>query len=72
MTRIFSRALLQIGFGVLAGTGLAALWGLDSAREVGILLATLGVMLTVGLLACAMPLWRALRIQPTDALRAEG
>ena len=72
MTKIFSRALLQIGLGVLVGSGLAALWGVDSAREVGILLATIGVMLTVGLLACAVPLRRALRIQPTEALRAEG
>jgi putative ABC transport system permease protein len=72
MARIFSRAFLQIGLGVLAGSGLAALWGLDSAREVGILLAAIGVMLTVGLLACAVPLRRALRIHPTEALRAES
>ena len=72
MTRIFARALLQIGAGVLVGSGLAALWGLETAREVGILLVTIAVMLTVGLLACAVPLRRALRIQPTEALRAEG
>ena len=72
MAGIFSRAFLQIGLGVLAGSGLAAAWGLDSAREAGILLATIGVMLTVGLLSCAVPLRRALRIQPTEALRAEG
>ena len=72
MAKIFSRALLQIGVGVLLGSGLAALWGLDSAREVGILLAAIAVMSTVGLLACAVPLRRALRIQPTEALRAEG
>ena len=72
MARVFSRALLQIGLGVLVGSGLAAAWGLDSAREVGILLATIAVMLTVGLIACAVPLRRALRIQPTEALRTEG
>ncbi len=72
MAGIFSRAFLQIGLGVLAGSGLAAVWGLDSAREAGILLATIGVMLTVGLLSCAVPLRRALRIQPTEALRAES
>ena len=72
MAKIFSRAFLQIGLGVLAGSGLAALWGLDSAREVGILLATIVVMLTVGLLACAVPLRRALRIDPTEALRADS
>ena len=72
MARIFARALLQIGLGVLVGSGLASLWGLDSAREVAVLMATVGVMLTVGVLACAVPLRRALRIQPTEALRAEG
>jgi predicted permease len=72
MAKIFSRAFVQIGLGVLAGSGLAALWGLNSLREAGILLATIVVMLTVGLLACAVPLRRALRIQPTDALRAES
>ena len=72
MTKVFARAMLQIGLGVLVGSVLVALWGLHSAREVGILLATIGVMLTVGLLACAVPLRRALRIQPTEALREEG
>ena len=72
MTKVFARAMLQIGLGVLVGSVLVALWGLHSAREVGILLATIAVMLTVGLLACAVPLRRALRIQPTEALRAES
>jgi putative ABC transport system permease protein len=69
---IFSRAFLQIGAGVLAGSGLAALLGLGSMRQVLLLLAADGVMLVVGLMACAVPLRRALRIHPTEALRAEG
>jgi predicted permease len=69
---IFSRAFLQIGAGVLVGSGLAALFGLDSLRSILILLAADGVMLVVGLGACALPLRRALRIDPTEALRAEG
>ena len=69
---IFSRAFLQIGAGVLVGSGLAALFGLGSLRSVLILLAADGVMLVVGLTACAVPLRRALRIDPTEALRAEG
>ena len=69
---IFSRAFLQISAGVLVGSGLAALLGLGSMRAVLLLLAADGVMLVVGLMACAVPLRRALRIDPTEALRAEG
>jgi hypothetical protein len=72
VTGIFSRAFLQIGAGVLAGSGLAALLGIGSTRELLLLLAADGVMLVVGLIACAVPLRRALRIEPTEALRAEA
>jgi hypothetical protein len=69
---IFSRAFLQISAGVIAGTGLAALLGIGSARDVLLLLGADALMLVVGLTACAVPLRRALRIDPTEALRAEG
>jgi putative ABC transport system permease protein len=69
---IFSRAFLQIGAGVLVGSGLAALMGIGSMREVLLLLAADGIMLLAGLIACAIPVRRALRINPTEALRAEG
>lgn len=69
---IFSRAFLQIGAGVLLGSGLAALFGLGSTRQVLLLLAANGIMLLVGLTACMVPLRRALGIQPTEALRTEG
>jgi MacB-like periplasmic core domain len=69
---IFSRAFLQVGAGVLAGSGLAALVGIGSTRELLLLLAADGLMLVVGLAACAVPLKRALRIDPTEALRMGG
>ena len=69
---IFSRAFLQISAGVVAGSGLAAVLGLGSMREVLLLLAADGIMLVVGLTASAVPLRRALRIDPTEALRTEG
>jgi ABC-type antimicrobial peptide transport system permease subunit len=68
---IFGRAFVQISVGVLAGSGLAALMGLGSTRQLMLLLAADGIMLIVGLTACAVPLRRALRIDPTEALRAE-
>jgi predicted permease len=70
---IFSRAFLQIGAGVVAGSALTLLLiGLGSTRQVLLLLAADGIMLIVGLSACAVPLRRALRIDPTEALRAEA
>jgi predicted permease len=69
---IFSRAFLQITAGVVVGSALAALLGIGSTREVLLLLAADGVMLIVGLTACAVPLRRALGIDPTEALRAEA
>ena len=69
---IFSRAFLQISAGVAVGSALAALLGVNTTRDVLILLAADAIMLAVGLTACAVPVRRALRIAPTEALRAEG
>jgi predicted permease len=69
---IFSRAFLQIGAGVLVGSALPILVGVDSARQLLLLLAADAIMLVAGLTACAVPLRRALRINPTEALRAEA
>jgi putative ABC transport system permease protein len=68
---IFGRAFLQIGAGIIAGSALAALFGLGSTMDVVLLLAADAIMLIVGLTACAVPLKRALSIDPTEALRAE-
>ena len=69
---IFSRAFLQISAGILAGSALAAFMGLGSTRQIMLLLAADGIMLIVGLTACAVPVRRALSIDPTEALRSEG
>jgi putative ABC transport system permease protein len=69
---IFTRAFLQIGAGVLAGSAVAALVGFGSIRQLLLLLAADVIMLIVGLTASVVPLRRALRIDPTTALRAEA
>ena len=70
---IFARAFLQIGAGIVAGSALAVLLGVsDSLRQILLLLSANAVMLIVGLTACAIPVRRALRIDPTEALRSEG
>jgi hypothetical protein len=38
----------------------------------GLLIGIVGLVAFTGIIACGLPLKRALRIQPTDALRAEG
>lgn len=73
VTTIFSLALAQIGLGVLAGSLVAALLGYQSVRgEIGLLLAVAALMTLVGLVACGVPARRALRIQPTEALKEGG
>jgi ABC-type lipoprotein release transport system permease subunit len=69
---IFGRALLQVSAGLVAGSALVAFIGLGSTREVLILLGADAIMLIAGVTACVVPLRRALRIDPTEALRAEA
>jgi ABC-type antimicrobial peptide transport system permease subunit len=57
---------------VLVGSALPILVGVDSARQLLLLLAADAIMLVAGVTACAVPLRRALRINPTEALRAEA
>jgi putative ABC transport system permease protein len=74
---IFTRAALQLAAGIVVGTVLALM--IDRASE-GEMLGSLGrvlvlvtvvIMTIVGLFATLGPARRGLRIQPTEALRAE-
>jgi len=77
LTSVLSRATRQLALGV--GLGLAAAVALDLAAGgelmggTGLLLVpgTAAFMLVVGLLAAAGPARRGLRVQPTEALRAD-
>ncbi|HEX6316199.1 MAG TPA: ABC transporter permease [Gemmatimonadaceae bacterium] len=69
---IFGRAFVQITLGLLAGSAMVAWLGVSSTRELIVLLGVNGIMLAAGLTACYVPLRRALRIDPTEALRAEA
>jgi putative ABC transport system permease protein len=71
---IFARAGRQLGGGILAGDLIILLiaWRLGGGVSWAVVLALLvvsGIMLAVGVLACAAPARRALRVQPTEALR---
>jgi ABC-type antimicrobial peptide transport system permease subunit len=80
---IFRRPLIQVGLGILAGAALVAagrgtlateLPGMTdglSLRGVAIIVAYAAVMLGVSLLACVVPTRRALRVEPTIALRMD-
>jgi hypothetical protein len=74
---VLSRAMGQIAIGIVVGIVIAGLMvqGLVSGgmegREVLLLLAVAAFMMGVGLLAAVGPARRALRIQPTEALKAE-
>jgi hypothetical protein len=70
---VFARAARQLGGGIIAGNSLILLiaWRSDSltADLLVVSVITSVIMAAVGVLACAAPARRALRIQPTEALR---
>jgi predicted permease len=68
---IFSRAMMQIGTGVLVGAGLVSATILKSPEDLRLVAQVAALMVGCGLIGCVMPARRALRIHPTQALRAE-
>ena len=74
---IFSRPLAQVGLGVIAGGGLVALlvhfvMEALSPRGIVLVIAYAALMMGVCMIACIVPVRRALRVEPTDALREDG
>ena len=74
---VLGRAALQLGIGVVAGLALVivadGLTGNNLMSRAGLLIipVTASFMVVVGMLAAAGPARHGLRIQPTEALRAE-
>ncbi len=74
---ILSRAFGQVAIGIAIGIGIAAL--IDQSLEGGwtgrgamvVLPGVIALMAVVGLLSAVGPARRALRIQPTEALRSD-
>ena len=86
ITAIFRRPLIQVSLGVIAGSGLIAVLAMAiqnteqfSGTDVGgltsgdvvLLVAYAVLMFGVCMLACVVPTLRVLRVQPTQAMRAE-
>ena len=81
VTSIFSRAFRQVGLGLLAGSAPGAALVTFGAPEVaeggGVVVAAIAtaavasLIAIIALFACTPPARRALRIQPTEALRAD-
>jgi ABC-type lipoprotein release transport system permease subunit len=77
---ILRRPLAQLGLGIALGlvwtSWMAAAWeggdGFFAPRGAALVAAYALLMLGVCLLACIVPARRALAVEPTDALRAEG
>ena len=70
---VFARAGRQVGGGIIAGNSIVLFiaWRADSLTA-DLLVAsviTSVIMAAVGVLACAAPARRALRVEPTEALR---
>jgi ABC-type antimicrobial peptide transport system permease subunit len=75
---VFRRPLINVFVGIGAGVGLVTALTLPiyggtlGAAQVGLIAAYAMLMVAVCMLACVVPTWRALRVEPTVALRADG
>jgi putative ABC transport system permease protein len=68
---IFARAVAQIGLGVLIGGVLVSLAIARTPAGAGLVAGVAALMMLFGLAGCVLPARRALRIHPTDVLKAE-
>jgi ABC-type antimicrobial peptide transport system permease subunit len=67
---VFARAARQLGGGIIVGNSIILLRASSLTADVLVSSAiTSAIMAAVGVLACAAPALRALRVQPTEALR---
>jgi putative ABC transport system permease protein len=80
ITGVFSRAFTHVGIGVLAGAvpgfvivtnGVEHASFARTATGLALMLVVCAFVMVVATLACVPPLRRALRIEPTQALKAE-
>jgi predicted permease len=75
---IFRRPLGQVGLGIVLGAALSALLVASGERtaltlpSAAVLVVYAATMMGVCLLACIVPTRRALGVEPTEALKAEG
>lgn len=72
LRHVFSRALEQLTVGLVAGLGILFLFMKElDATMAAIASASAALVLLAGVIACVLPARRALRIEPTEALRSE-
>lgn len=72
---VFSRAMIQVGAGIIVGAAVwfyAIVFRLGGGDRIGLLAATAMILMLLGVMACGVPVRRALRIEPTEALRNVG